>query len=211
MKLHNWKGFKDKRWTVDSVCKKYSIRNYEINDDGTINVNGGVYLRSKNLDVLPLIFKRVNGYFTCGYNRLTSLEGSPEVCTDFSCVGNYLKNLDGCPRFVYGNFNCAENELTTLIGCPEYVTGVFCCSYNKLYDVKGFPEGFSNPIDINHNPVFEIIKIFKNIEEPIIIDLLNDYNVIRGRKINLQLLKYVFDDLSIPFQEINFIEGYEII
>ena len=35
--------------------------------------------------------------------------------------------------------------------------------------------------------------------------------VINGKKVNLQLLKYAFDDLQLEFPNIEYIEGYEII
>ncbi len=36
-----------------------------------------VDLYNKRLTKLPLKFNKINGYFDCGYNKLTSLEGSP--------------------------------------------------------------------------------------------------------------------------------------
>ena len=100
--------------TIDEICRKYDITNYTINDDGTIDVNGGVNLYNKGLTELPLRFNKVTGSFNCDYNRLTSLKG--------------------CPRWIGGNFSCAGNKLTSLEFSPDYVGGFFWCDYNNLTD-----------------------------------------------------------------------------
>ena len=102
---------------INSICSEYDIKNYTINSDGTVDVDGGVNLRHKGLSKLPLKFGIVNGYFDCSYNQLTSLEGSPkEVHYNFFCVGNQLTTLEGGPSYVGRNFDCTGNLLTTLKG-----------------------------------------------------------------------------------------------
>ena len=96
------------RSRIQSVCQKYGIRNYTINDDGSIDVNGDVDLYYTQLTKLPLKFGFVSGYFDCSDNNLTTLEGGP--------------------RQVGGYFNCSENQLTTLEGGPREVGGSFNCS-----------------------------------------------------------------------------------
>jgi hypothetical protein len=70
---------------------KMNVKNYIINDDLTIDVDGHVYLSSKNLDKFPdyIQFNVVNGDFRCKYNSLTSLRG--------------------CPKHVKGYFYCGKN------------------------------------------------------------------------------------------------------
>ena len=89
-------------------CKK----NYTINPDWTINVNGDVYLYRKNLTEFPdyIKFNNVSGYFDCSNNQLISLKG--------------------CPTSVGGGFVCSRNQLTSLKGCPTSVGGVFYCWNN---------------------------------------------------------------------------------
>ena len=69
---------------IHDICEEYNIKNYSINPDGSIDVNGDVIIVNKNLYKLPLKFNKVNGNFYCSYNKLTSLEG--------------------CPKYVGGNF-----------------------------------------------------------------------------------------------------------
>ena len=86
---------------IDSICKKFSIENYTINPDGSIDVDGNLYLdldvypSGKKLDRFPLKFRKVNGNVDCSNNNLTSLEGCPqEVGEHFNCERNNLTSLD---------------------------------------------------------------------------------------------------------------------
>jgi hypothetical protein len=100
--------------TIHDICKKYNIKNYTINLDGSIDVNDNVFLNSKRLTELPLTFNKVTGSFDCGYNQLTSLKG--------------------CPRWIGGHFSCSYNDLTSLEFSPDYVGGYFNCRFNNLTD-----------------------------------------------------------------------------
>jgi hypothetical protein len=125
---------------IESICKKYNITNYTINADGSIDVNGNVYLDRNGLAKLPLKFGRVTGNFNCYDNQLTTLEGSPrEVGGYFYCYDNKLTTLEGGPREVGGDFNCSYNQLTTLEGSPGEVGGSFYCHDNQLTTLEGGP------------------------------------------------------------------------
>ena len=74
--------------------EKYQIKNYTVNDDLTVDVDGGVYLNSKNLKEIPFQFGNVGSYFNCCYNQLTSLEHCPRnVGADFYCFNNPLHSI----------------------------------------------------------------------------------------------------------------------
>ena len=100
--------------SIHDICKKYGIENYTVNDDGSIDVNGSVFLWNKELTELPLTFNKVNG--------------------NFSCYNNLLTTLKGCPRWVESEFNCERNKLTSLEFAPDYVGMWFSCEYNDLND-----------------------------------------------------------------------------
>ena len=106
------KKFNESVEDIDSICKKYGIKNYTINEDGTVDVDGSVDLSERNLSKLPLKFGRVTGSFYCMHNQLTTLEGCPvEVGGYFNCGSNKLTSLEGCPRVVGGEFYCKDNPL----------------------------------------------------------------------------------------------------
>ena len=65
----------------------------------------------KGLTSLPNdIPKYVDGYFACGHNKLTSLQGTPKYVGDgFDCDDNKLTSLQYAPKYVGGDFFCSNN------------------------------------------------------------------------------------------------------
>ena len=136
---------KESNIDIDSICKKYDIINYTINQDLTIDVDVtnfrfSVDLSNKGLNEIPLKFGKVTGNFYCGYNNLTNLEGSPKE------VGSI--------------FYCQNNKLTTLKGAPDKIESGFNCSYNNLINFKYLP--LANNYIFFGNPIYEFLKYFDN-------------------------------------------------
>ena len=123
-----------KEW-VDEFLKRDDITK---NPNGSYDVKGDVDLSEMNLIKLPIKFgKEVDGFFNCGYNNLTSLEGAPsKVGGGFRCYSNKLTSLEGAPSKVGGHFDCGHNQLTSLEGAPKEVGGDFSCSYNQVKFTK---------------------------------------------------------------------------
>ena len=118
---------------IKTDLRNYGIKNYTINNDGTIDVDDNVGLYHKGLSNIPFKFGRVTGYFDCSRNELTSLEGCPkEVVGYFTCDYNKLKDLIGGPQEVGGSYHCDGNQLETLEGCAGDIGGSLCCANNKL-------------------------------------------------------------------------------
>jgi hypothetical protein len=116
---------------ISLICEKYGIENYTINSDGSIDVNGDVFLWNRELTELPLRFNRVTGSFECGGNNLTTLKGSPRwLGIDFSCVGNNLTSLEFSPDYVGGFFDCINNNLTDNY-CDSEIGGKFYTSLEQ--------------------------------------------------------------------------------
>ena len=113
--------------------REYNIKNYTINDDFTIDVNGNVFLSRRNLKEFPeyIQFRVVGGRFDCRNNNLTSLRGCPREVEGFYCNVNELTSLEGAPERVGGNFYCDYNKLTTLKGAPKEIGGEFKCNKNS--------------------------------------------------------------------------------
>jgi hypothetical protein len=135
--------------SIHDICKQYNIKNYTINDDGSIDVDGDVTLNNKGLTELPLTFNKVTGYFICSNNQLTSLKGSPRwVGSWFSCYNNQLTSLEFSPDYVGDDFiseinNLTDNYSDTEIGGYFYTSleqdGLTEVNYNewrKLYKRK---------------------------------------------------------------------------
>ena len=153
---------------IDKICRIYDIRNYTINTDGSIDVNGddtllygGVGLGLMDLKKLPLKFNKVDGWFNCNFNMMKSLEGSPiEVNGDFNCVGNELTSFKFAPRIIRGDFYCSSNYIKTFEYFPSFVKEWFYC---------------------NDNPIYEVWYLFHDTSK---IELLNDFDIFRDEDTN---------------------------
>ena len=117
--------------SIHDICKQYNIKNYTINDDGSIDVDGSVDLSWYKLIELPLNFNRVTGYFSCSSNNLTSLKGCPRwIGGWFSCDDNQLTSLEFSPDYVGSNFYCDDNDLTDNY-CDTEIGGYFYTSLEQ--------------------------------------------------------------------------------
>ena len=193
MKLFRYENFiKESKEDIDSICKKFDIRNYTINEDSTIDVDGDVDLYNKRLTKLPLKFRKVSG--------------------GFYCFNNQLKSLEGSPLSVGGNFYCSHNQLKSLDGISRRISGGIYCYSNQLRDVKGVKDGWLGRIEVTGNPVYEIFKLFPYEKWDEVIEILNEYEVIRddGNLVILQRLEQVFLELGLEVPEIEEIKGYKI-
>jgi len=132
---------------IKDLCSEYRIENYQIRDDGSIDVVGDVDLswgKLGNLKQLPLTFNGVDGYFNCGSNKLTTLEGCPiKVGGYFSCSHTNLTSLEYSPKIIGDQFYCEYNYyLTSLEGLENtYITYLLVINNcHNLYSLKGFPK-----------------------------------------------------------------------
>jgi len=141
---------------IKIICKKYNIEKYTINPDGSIDVDGSIHLFNKNLTKLPLKFNKINGIFSCSYNKLTSLEGSPVE--------------------INGHFYCRDNKLTSFKGAPKIINGGFVCDNNKIKSFEYFPSFIEDDFVCWVNPIFEVWDLFQDTTK---IELLNDFDIFR--------------------------------
>ncbi|MCK9475613.1 MAG: hypothetical protein M0R46_06835 [Candidatus Muirbacterium halophilum] len=137
---------------IEAICEKYNIKNYIINEDDSIDVDGVVDLSHEKLKVLPLKFRNVSREFDCNSNQLTTLEGSPQnVGGNFKCNDNQLTTLEGAPQRVGGEFDCSYNKLTSLVGSPKSVGGGFYSYNNQLISLVGSPQSVGGYFYCNGN------------------------------------------------------------
>jgi hypothetical protein len=143
---------------------EHKIKNYTINDDLTIDINGSINLRRCGVEQLPeyIQFGKVSGYFVCCGCKLKSLEGCPQkVGYQFDCSEcNSLETLKGCPKEVGDYFYCYScPELTSLEDCPKEVGGDFYCSCcPKLTSLKGCPEKVGGSFECSGCTKLESLK-----------------------------------------------------
>lgn len=92
------------------ALKKIKKQGGKLQKDGWA-VNDNLDLSWLNLHFLPII-KKVGGDFNCSYNKLNTLQGSPqEIGGDFYCGNNQLTTLQGVPQKINGDFICNNNQI----------------------------------------------------------------------------------------------------
>jgi len=137
----NQGSFPKSKEEINSICEKYGIKNYTINGDMTVDVDGDVELDNISLRSIPLKFKKVTGTFDCSFNSLKTLEGSPQIVGDsFICSFNDLKSLEYSPTTVSEVFDASNNMLKTLKGSLKKVGGDFNIRDNNLTSLDGLPK-----------------------------------------------------------------------
>ena len=181
--------------TIEEICEKYSIENYIINDDGSIDVNGSVDLSNEVITELPLKFGTVSGSFYCFENDLTTLKGSPKfVGRDFHCYENQLTSLEGSPEVVGDWFQCDSNKLTSLKGGPIKVGGSYVCVDNYIVDLDDITEEIGDRLICNNNPI-------ASIDNQMSVDFLRafkSFKVLKDGVINLKRLRYLMGMFDKP-------------
>ena len=164
---------------IEQICKKYRIKNYTINQDGSIDVDGNVWLYEKKLTELPLKFNKVNNDFYCDYNELESLEGSPkEVNGHFYCRNNKLISLKYAPKIIRGGFYCRCNNIKTFEYFPSFIRDNFWCGDNPIYYVWKLFKDWTKIELLND---FDIFRDEDTDEPKIFIDRLNDFLEMIGK------------------------------
>lgn len=168
---------------IKKLCKDYSINNYTINDDDSIDIYNSFALHVKRTNIPK--FRNVGGNFY--YSLHTSvLEGCPiNVDGNFVCMSNGLRSLNDGPKKVGGDYDCSNNHLTSLIGCASSIGGRLNCSNNNITSFEGFPINFTGSFNCNHNPIFAVWQLFREVTK---IELFNDYDIIRDDTIIMDRL-----------------------
>lgn len=104
--------------SIESLLEELDIEYYKINKDFSVDVDGDVHLEEMGLTEIPIQFRIVKGDFSCSGNKLTSLKGCPsKVVGDFECNNNLISSLEFCPQSVKDTFEVNDcPNLTSIDG-----------------------------------------------------------------------------------------------
>ena len=199
---------------IHTICDKYRIKNYAINNDMSIDVVDNILLQRENLNEIPINFNIVYGDFICSDNNLKSLKGCPKyVSKNFDCHNNQLEILKHSPEYVGYSYNCGLNNLKSLNHTPKKVSDLYCNdnqlkSFEYCPDIKYNLEIEHNNIktfnffpNVGHNIVFydnsinELWVLFKSRDY---IDYFNELDIIQqdGEVVILDRLNYFLTDIG---------------
>lgn len=65
----------------------------------------------------------------------------------------YIENLIGCPKKLYGNLYCINENLKSLVGSPEEIHGNYYVNKNKIKNLIGCPKIIYGDVDISNNSI----------------------------------------------------------
>jgi len=196
--LNGYKIFESKQ-DIDSICAKYKIINYTINQNGLIDVDGGVDLSNLDLDRLPIKFGNVTSHFNCCENNLIDLEGCPEeVGGNFYCGYNKLETLEYVPDRINRSFYCSRNNLKSLEGCPTFIGGAINCNDNQLYSLEHFPKHIGDHFMCRGNPIHSLVKNFVRKSNACnLVELFNDADIVQGDKVIWDRLLWFYEEVDV--------------
>lgn len=128
---------------------------YEIQPDGTVDVDGSIESMHNSIYELQVKFGTVTGHVRLDRIHLTSLQGFPHtVGGNVSVARTPIKSLQGAPLTVAGNFwayGC--KHLTNLQGAPSHVGQDFYTHQCKLKSLSGAPTHVGGVFDVSNNPL----------------------------------------------------------
>lgn len=132
---------------IEKWLKEHNVKNFTINDDLTIDVNGDLFIEED----LP--------YFI-NFNK---------VYSDCTVWHSYVTTLRGAPKYVDGNFICRSTAVETLEYCPIEIGGSFEVIYNKkLKNIDNLPQKvgyitkfYSNSKRVNNSTYQKLCDITK--------------------------------------------------
>lgn len=132
---------------------------YEIDDEGVINVHGGVIRRSEQMTRLKVRFGVITQSMQVDRCRLKSLQGFPhEVGGGVSIARTLVSSLQGAPRTVGSNFWAYGCQLKNLTGAPEHVGGKFVVHDNDLTSYDHVPTGCTY-VELPYNPQIPVLRL----------------------------------------------------
>jgi len=169
------------------LCFKYGVECYTINKDYSIDVNNSVYLSNKELKKIPIKFNYVSGNFFCANNQLTSFENFPKkIGNKLDASHNKIKTLKGLP----------DSLTAPLFGFIWVGTHAIDLSYNEISSFEGAKDVYrkrnKSYINLNANPITKVWNYIlsgkeqQDVDE--LINLINEYDIIRGNEIILHRL-----------------------
>jgi DNA-binding Xre family transcriptional regulator len=149
-------GLKKSQSIIDWL-EAFNIKNYIINEDLTVSVNGSVNLSNKKIKQLPIQFREVTDEFIIAHNPLTTLKGSPLKTNLFDCSFCGLTDLTYSPLEIgeKGLFAC-NNNLSVLTGLSQKIFSKINLNNNQLTNLKGLSANNLELLNVSNNHLISL-------------------------------------------------------
>ncbi len=132
---------------IHTTCVMLGLKNFTINKDMTVSVNGDVFIPN-TLEALPFKFDKVSGDFYAAYSLLTDMTNMPnEVGGSFNISYSKIGEIEGMPRKIGGDF--IATDLTTKNYYTPYPLQIRGNTYISMV-VKMTPRELSAYLNYQH-------------------------------------------------------------
>ena len=130
-----------KKRDIEKKLIQYGIKNYYINDDLTVDVDGDLNTSTLAQCLIDVKFGTING--------------------DFDCSRLGLKSLINCPIVVKGDYKISHNRLVRLEGIAEYIGGDLWIQNNYLNELNFYNSNIIGEIYCwGNKDIEDIIQIY---------------------------------------------------
>jgi hypothetical protein len=168
MKIATYKDYSN----IKELCLEYGIKDYTINKDLTIDVDGDVNLRNLNITEIPLNFNKVMGKFCIVNTKIKSLKGCPKyIGSDFELF--FCKDLESFehgPTYVGGNIDAFSTGIKSLKGLLDVINNLDLSS-SRLTSLKNSPKIINGHFDVSSNKLDSFEGIENTIFNGVYLDL----------------------------------------
>lgn len=184
--IKNWESFNESKKSkvpnldkIRKICQDLEDQDiiqgeWNLNEDGSVDVDGNVVFSDDEYTSIPNKFGRVTGTFNISGTKIKSLENSPywvggdfdcssceslknlkggptQVCGDLLCDGTWLSSLEGSPRIIGGKMEVYDTEIKNFKGGPNEIGGDILAWSCKITSLEGLPENFNGKVDVSRN------------------------------------------------------------
>lgn len=173
-----------KKWSADQPSW-FDITNYEWSH-GKLNCHQSVILSNRSITEIPFVFGKIDSFFSCSMNPLTSLKNGPEeVIGDFYCNDTGITSLEYGPTIVGGSYSILSNpKLISIKGISKTIPGTLFCSDNvNLDSLEYFPEYIGGAFFCRKTPKLKSIEQYP-------------LSIIKGGIIGISIFKKVYEVVS---------------
>lgn len=205
---------RNKKDVIRKQLLNYSITQFIINDDLTVDVSGDVWLDAKNFYRIPFNFNKVHGNFRCSHNDLRTLAGIPKwIGGGLALNNNKLEELDYFPEYVNGPINLQDNKISHL---DLHLEG----NYRIL--LRNNPITWLNnelriiDIDLSETPIGELLsELFRRglpkMSTKELLERLEEFDVIKNNnEIDMISLRSLFYFFNVDYPEAMSTDIYRI-
>ena len=126
---------KDKKF-IQEWLDYYEIKNYTIQDDGTVDVDGNVYIHGRKLTDIMVKFGKVTGDFIIIKTELSNMNNLPTDCPHIVLDDNNIRTIKNIPYNCW-DLSLNDNKIDFMPNLQEYDNlQILHLAHNKIEKIS---------------------------------------------------------------------------